>query len=79
MVFFEQLAALTCSKIIVNCTNLVKINSAGLGFFTQLARTFSGQLTLRHVHRNIQSLIEMSGLSHLVLIESDDQKRTRAH
>ncbi len=55
--------------IVIDCSQLLSINSSGLSSLAKLARNFSNRITMMHVNKPIMALLDMSGLLKVIHIE----------
>ena len=68
----EEIAALdgSVTALVIDCSALEYISSAGLRQFVAAHKKMDGALTLRHVSEEIQNIIKMTGLSKKLHIEA---------
>ena len=58
------------TALVIDCSALEYISSAGLRQFVAAHKKMDGALTLRHVSEEIQNIIKMTGLSKKLHIEA---------
>ena len=64
-----ELVLSSSRKVLIDCGELLSINSIGLGLFVELARHFQNNVVLFNVKRPVRLLLDMSGLNRIVTVE----------
>ena len=68
----DEISTFAEEKVIIDCSGLLSISSAGLSLFARLAREFKEKITLRYVCKKILSLFDVSGLNRILVVSDKD-------